>query len=82
MAHNVPVVATPAAADGIVDLIGGDCFVGVSDDPRTFAKFVLAALEDDGVCHRPVSRAAGQIERHYSFESDVQKIATLYSQRA
>ena len=82
MAHNVPVVATPVAADGIVDLIGKECFVGISADPKAFAEAVLAALQDDEVCHRPVSRATQQLEKHYSFESDTEKIATYYSKSA
>jgi glycosyltransferase involved in cell wall biosynthesis len=82
MAHNVPVVATPVAADGIVDLIGRDCFVGISDDPTVFAKYLVGALQDDELCRRATSQAAQQVERKYSFESDVEKIAMYYSQSA
>jgi glycosyltransferase involved in cell wall biosynthesis len=82
MAHNVPVVATPVAADGIVDVIGSDCFVGISDDPTAFAKYLVVALQDDEICRRVASQAAQQIERKYSFESDVGKIAMYYSQSA
>ncbi len=80
MAHNVPVVATPVAADGIADLIGTGCFAGISDDPTVFAASLVAALRDDELCRRTVSQAAQQIERHYSFESNAQKVAMYYSQ--
>jgi hypothetical protein len=61
MAHNVPVVATPVAADGIVDVIGSDCFVGISDDPTAFAKYLVVALQDDEICRRVASQAAQQM---------------------
>ena len=82
MANNVPVVATPVAADGIADLIGKECFVKISADPTAFATSLVAALRDDELCHRSASQATLQIERHYSFEPDARKIAMYYSQNS
>ena len=78
MAHHVPVVSTVVGADGIVQVVGEDCFVAITDDPREFASSIIRMVGDNTQWLNISSRAHSAILEHYDFKGTVASLAERY----
>ncbi len=64
LAHGVPVVLSPIAAEGMCVTDGKDALIGSS--PEAFAAAVIRLHDDEELWHRLAEGAASLIERHFS----------------
>jgi len=71
MLHGLPVVATPIAAEGIVEDSGDDAFAIVTDDPERMARCIIGLLTDEKRARAVGERAKEWALDHYSFERTV-----------
>jgi len=67
MAHGQPVVATPAAIEGMHLRDGVDVLVGA--DPQAFASAVLRLYDDCSLWEMLARHGIENVERHFSFDA-------------
>jgi glycosyltransferase involved in cell wall biosynthesis len=79
MAYGLPVVATPVAAEGIVDRAGTEAFGGVTSDPTAMAHAIVALLRDDELATAIGARGKRWVSRaHDDFNRSVDGVAETY----
>jgi glycosyltransferase involved in cell wall biosynthesis len=78
MAFGLPVVATPIAAEGIVDEAGGDCFAAITADPVAMAASIVAILREPELGMEPGRRARAWVHDRFDFERSVQRGLAVY----
>lgn len=78
MLYSLPVVATPVAVEGVVEMAGSDVFAGVTADPREMAERILALLNDSETGGQYGSRGRTWAERQYSFGRTVETVLDVY----
>ena len=74
-AQGVPVVATPAAVEGLECMNGTQ--VLLADDPSLFAASIEQLLDDRGLCDRLVGVAHRHVTDHYSLGVFDRKVSAL-----
>jgi glycosyltransferase involved in cell wall biosynthesis len=76
MAHGQPVVATPAAVEGIHATNGED--VLVAEDERSFADAVIRLYEDEALWEKLSRGGLENVERHFSTRAAERDILRLF----
>jgi glycosyltransferase involved in cell wall biosynthesis len=82
MAHGLPVVATPVAAEGIVEEAEPGCFAAITDDPREMAASIVATLRDPAGARRVGERARRWVQDRFDFDRSVQRALEVYAELA
>lgn len=78
MLYGLPVVASPVAADGIIDRSGPSVFAAVSEDPNVLAAATVRCLEDTRMAADVGARARQWAVGEYRFDDHVDRVASLY----
>ena len=80
MAHGMAVVATPIAADGIVEEAGCRCFAGITADPRQMAERIVFSLRHPDYRSVVGERARLWVHSRFDFERSVSRALQIYQQ--
>jgi glycosyltransferase involved in cell wall biosynthesis len=79
LAMEVPVVATPLAADGLRTEDGGQPPVQVTSDTQQFAALISKRLAEHASDSEPVAEARRFVERHFVWRSSGQKLDQVFN---
>ncbi|MGH9122966.1 MAG: glycosyltransferase family 4 protein, partial [Acidimicrobiales bacterium] len=79
MLCGLPVVATPIAAEGILDRAGPEIFGAVTDNPKTMAASVASLLKDPERAAALGEAARQWATQAWDFPASEERIAALYS---
>jgi len=79
MAYGLAVVATPKAAEGVVEEAGHGCFAGVTADPRQMAERIVFCLRHPDYRSGVGIRARRWVDSRSSFEGSVSSSLQIYS---
>lgn len=79
MVCGLPVVASSAAAEGVVDVAPSGCLWAVTDDPQEMAKGLIGALADPERAARAGAEAARWCREFYSFPRSIDRLLAVYS---
>jgi glycosyltransferase involved in cell wall biosynthesis len=79
LAMEVPVVATPLAADGLRTEDGGQPPVQVTSDTQQFAALISKRLAEHTSDSEPVAEARRFVERHFVWRSSGQKLDQVFN---
>jgi glycosyltransferase involved in cell wall biosynthesis len=77
LAMEVPVVATPMAAESIAPKVRG-CML-LESDPVAFSRKLIALLQDDSLRKTLGARGRALVEKHYSWGHCADQYAALYA---
>ena len=80
MAYGLAVVATPVAAEGIVDEAGRDCFAAITADPRQMAERIVFSLRNPDYRSAVGERARSWVHSRFDFDSSVSRALQIYQQ--
>lgn len=80
MASGLAVVATPIAAEGIVEDAGRGCFAGVTADPSQMAERIVFCLRHPEYRSAVGTRARSWVGSRFSFERSVSRSLQIYQQ--
>jgi glycosyltransferase involved in cell wall biosynthesis len=78
MAYGLAVVATPIAAEGIVEEAGRRCFAGITADPSQMAERIIFCLRHPNYRSAVGSRAQSWVNSRFSFERSVSRSLQIY----
>jgi glycosyltransferase involved in cell wall biosynthesis len=78
MLCGLPVVATPVAVEGVVDVAPAGTLWGVTDDPVEMAAQLLAALSDPRRAEEVGAAAARWCAHFYSFQRSILRLHEMY----
>jgi glycosyltransferase involved in cell wall biosynthesis len=78
MLYGLPVVATPVAAEGIVERSGHGAFGVVTHDPRAMAQTLVELLEDPRRARAIGARARAWALAAHDFEAGVERVLATY----
>ncbi len=76
MAHGQPVVATPAAVEGMHLHEGED--VLVADDPQAFADAVVRLYQDEDLWRRLAANGLDNVRRHFSTDAALAVVRQVF----
>jgi O-antigen biosynthesis protein len=76
MAHGVPVIATPLAAEGMFCTHGVDIMLG--EDAERFALALIQAYHDEALWLRLSNAGLENVRRHFSFDAALQNIRKIF----
>lgn len=79
MSCGLPVVATPVAADGVVDVAPPGSLWAVTDDPGLMATRIVAALRDPDEAAAVGAAAAAWCRERYSFDRSMVELQQVYA---
>ncbi|MDQ1710946.1 MAG: hypothetical protein QOE45_396 [Frankiaceae bacterium] len=80
MAYGLPVVATPVAAEGVVEESGPEVFGAVTDDAAAFARAIGDLLAGDAATVG--ARARAWVTARYDFPATVRDVLATYERLA
>jgi sugar transferase (PEP-CTERM/EpsH1 system associated) len=75
MAMRVPVVASPAAYQGLDAVAGRDLLVG--EDPEAFSNAIVTLLRDQGARERYAAAGRACVERNHDWERSLRRLDAL-----
>jgi O-antigen biosynthesis protein len=75
MSYGLPVVATPAAVEGMHIAAGSD--VLVADDADAFADAIIRLYHDEALWLRLSANGLANVERHFSFDAAKKALAQI-----
>jgi len=78
MAHGLAVVATPIAAEGIVEESGSGCFVGITTDPSQMAERIVFCLRHPDYRAAVGARARSWVHSRFNFERSASRSLQIY----
>ncbi len=78
MGHGLAVVATPIAADGIVEEAGRGCFAAITADPRQMAERIVFSLRHPEYRSAVGDRARSWVHSRFDFERSVSRALQIY----
>jgi glycosyltransferase involved in cell wall biosynthesis len=78
MAYGLAVVATPIAAEGIVEEAGRDCFAAITTDPRQMADKVVFSLRHPDFRSAVGDRARSWVLSRFEFDHSVARAVQIY----
>jgi len=78
MAYGLAVVATPIAAEGIVDEAGRGCFAAITADPRQMAERILFCLRHPDYRSVVGDRARSWVRSRFDFDRSVSHALQVY----
>jgi glycosyltransferase involved in cell wall biosynthesis len=79
MAYGLPVVATPIAAEGIVEEAGESCFAAVTTDPAEMAERIEFFLRHSDAAADVGSRAREWVQERFDFGQSAQRALASYT---
>lgn len=79
MICGLPVVASTAAAEGVVGVAPAGCLWGVMDDPQEMASSLIGALTEPERAARVGAEAAEWCREFYSFPRSIDRLLAIYS---
>lgn len=82
MAYGLPVVATPIAAEGIVDEAGESCFVAITDDPLIMAERIQFFLRHPEAASDVGARARKWAHERFDFGQSARRALASYARLA
>ena len=80
MAYGLAVVATPIAAEGIVEEAGRDCFAAITADPCQMAERIVFSLRRPNYRSAVGHRARSWVHSRFDFEGSVSRALQIYQQ--
>jgi len=80
MAYGLAVVATPIAADGIVEEAGRDCFAAITADPKEMAERIVFSLRHPEYRSAVGDRARSWVQSRFDFERSVSRALQIYQE--
>jgi glycosyltransferase involved in cell wall biosynthesis len=78
MAYGLAVVATPIAADGIVEEAGSGCFAAITADPCQMAERIVFSLRHPDYRSAVGDRARSWVHSRFDFERSVSRALQVY----
>jgi glycosyltransferase involved in cell wall biosynthesis len=78
MAYGLAVVATPIAAEGIVEEAGRDCFAAVTADPDQMAERIVFSLRRPDYRSAVGNRARSWVHSRFDFERSASRALQIY----
>jgi polysaccharide biosynthesis protein PslH len=78
MANGLAVVATPVAAEGIVEEAGHGCFASITADPSQMAERIVFCLRHPDYRSAVGTRARSWVGSRFSFERSVSRSLQIY----
>ena len=78
MAYGLAVVATPIAAEGIVEEAGCDCFAGITADPDQMAERIVFSLRRPDYRSAVGTHARSWVHSRFNFERSVSRSLQIY----
>ena len=78
MAYGLAVVATPIAAEGIVEESGPACFAGITADPDQMAERIVFCLRQPDYRSAVGTRARSWVHSRFNFERSVSRSLQIY----
>jgi glycosyltransferase involved in cell wall biosynthesis len=82
MAFGLPVVATPIAAEGIVEEAGESCFAAITEDPIVMAERIEHFLRNREAASDVGARARKWIQERFDFSEAARRALTSYNRLA
>lgn len=82
MAHGLPVVATPLAAEGIVEEAGSSSFGAITADPLVMAERIAQLLRDSAEASTVGRAARAWVQGRYDFERSSRRALASYTRLA
>jgi glycosyltransferase involved in cell wall biosynthesis len=82
MAYGLPVIATPIAAEGIVEEAGEECFAAVTADPAEMAERIEFFLRHSDAAADVGSRAREWVHEKFDFGQSAQRALASYARLA
>ena len=81
MAYGLPVVATPIAAEGIVEEAGESCFAAITEDPAVMAERIEFFLRHLEAAADVGSRARKWVHERFDFGQSARRALASYTTR-
>jgi glycosyltransferase involved in cell wall biosynthesis len=82
LAYGLPVVATPIAAEGIVEDAGESCFAAITEDPVVMAEKIEFFLRHREAAYDVGARARKWAHERFDFEQSARRVLTSYTRLA
>jgi glycosyltransferase involved in cell wall biosynthesis len=79
MSHGLPVVATPIAAEGIVEGAPEGVFAAITADPRQLGERIAALLADPAHGRAIGRRAQAWVRERYDFDRSMAAVLGVYA---
>lgn len=76
--YGLPVVATPIAAEGVIEEAGPEVFGAIASDASAMADGIASLLEDPGRARAVGERARAWASRRWDFEASETRLSALY----
>ncbi len=80
MSYGLAVVATPIAAEGIVEEAGCDCFAAITADPCKMAERIVFSLRRPDYRSAVGNRARSWVHSRFDFEGSASRTLEIYQQ--
>jgi glycosyltransferase involved in cell wall biosynthesis len=78
MLYGLPVVATPVAAEGVIDRSGPDAFAAVTDDPKAMAAALADLIVDPDLGRSSGARGRAWALGAHDFSASVDRVLAVY----